>query len=57
MSNLPGIVERLAERVPNIFVVAALKKTKDQPFAFPLQGMYSGQNVETLELRQQYNVQ
>jgi hypothetical protein len=56
-SNLPGIVERLAERVPNIFVVAALKKTSDQPFAFPLQGMYSGQNVEILELRQQYSLQ
>ncbi len=55
-SNLPAIVERLAERVPNIFVVAALKKTTDQPFVFPLQGMYSGQNVETPELRQQYSI-
>lgn len=56
-SKLPGVVERLAERSPNIFVIAALKKTKDRPFAFPLQGMYSGQNVETLALRQQYSVQ
>jgi hypothetical protein len=53
-SKLPGVVERLAERVPNIFVVAALKKTVDRPFAMPLQGMYAGQNVEAVDLREKY---
>ena len=55
MSKLPGVVEKLAERVTNINVVAALRKTQDQPFRMPLQGMYSGQNVESKQLREQYN--
>lgn len=53
-SKLPGVVERLAERVPNINVVAALRKTRDAPFKTPLQGMYAGANVEGTELRERY---
>jgi len=53
-SKLPGVVESLAERVPNINVVAALRKKRDEPFRMPLQGMYSGSNVESAELRKQY---
>jgi SAM-dependent methyltransferase len=55
VSPLPGVIERLAERVPNINVIAAVRKTRDLPFAMPLQGMYAGQNVEAPELRQQYS--
>lgn len=55
-SKLPGVVEKLAERVSNINVVAALRKTTNAPFAVPLQGMYSGANVEGSELRARYGV-
>jgi hypothetical protein len=55
-SKLPGVVESLAERVPNINVVAALRKTRDRPFAMPLQGMYAGSNVEASDLRTHYKV-
>jgi SAM-dependent methyltransferase len=54
-SKLPGVVESLAERVPNINVIAALRKKRDEPFRMPLQGMYAGQNVESAELRQAYD--
>lgn len=53
-SLLPGVVEKLAERVANINVVACLRKTQDTPFAIPLQGMYSGNNVEDAGLRARY---
>ena len=54
MSPLPGVVEKLAERVPNINVIAALRKTRDAEFQVPLQGMYAGQNVESADLRARY---
>ena len=54
MSPLPGVVEKLAERVPNINVIAALRKTRDAEFQVPLQGMYAGQNVESADLRACY---
>ena len=53
-SPLPGVVEALAARVPNINVVAALRKTRGEAFRMPLQGMYAGQNVEAEALRRQY---
>jgi len=54
LAKLPGVVEALAERVPNINVVAALRKTQDEPFRMPLQGMYAGANVESDTLRRAY---
>lgn len=53
-SLLPGVVEKIAERVFDINVVAALRKTAATAFAIPLQGMYSGANVENDEIRQRY---
>lgn len=53
-SPLPGVVEALAARVANINVIAALRKTRDEPFCMPLQGMYAGQNVESEELKRRY---
>ena len=57
MSKLPGVVESLAERVPNISIIAALRKKVDRDFAMPLQGMYSGQNVVGNDLRDKYRLQ
>lgn len=56
MSKLPGVVEKLAERVPNISIVAALRKKIDRPFTVPLQGMYAGQNVIGNDLRNKYQL-
>lgn len=53
-SRLPDMVTGLAERSANVNVVAALQKTRDDEFAAPLQGMYSGANVESAELRTAY---
>ena len=53
-SLLPGVIERLAERGSNISVVAALRKISDRDFSMPIQGMYSGQNLEAEELRKKY---
>lgn len=53
-AKLPGVVESLAARVPNINIVAALRKTRDEAFRMPLQGMYAGQNVESVDLRSKY---
>ena len=53
-NQLPYIVEKLAERVSNINVVAALRKTRDAPFVTPIQGMYSGLNIESEGLRSSY---
>jgi SAM-dependent methyltransferase len=39
---------------PNVCVVAALRKLVDAPFQFPIQGMYSGSNIDDLELRRAY---
>jgi hypothetical protein len=39
---------------PNVGVVAALRKTVDQPFQFPIQGMYSGANISDPALREAY---
>jgi len=55
-SRLNQVVEKLAERSANINIIAALRKTADTPFVFPLQGMYAGQNVETPGLRARYGV-
>ena len=54
-SRLPGFVASLAERSANVNVVAALQKTRDGKFATPLQGMYSGANVESAEMRSAYH--
>lgn len=56
MSKLPGAIEGLAERSFNVMVIAALRKTSEAPFRVPLQGMYSGSNVESDNLRQSYQV-
>lgn len=56
MSSLARVAEKLAERSPNINVVAALRKTRDSAFALPLQGMYAGENVESEEIRARYGV-
>jgi hypothetical protein len=55
-SPLARATSKLAERSPNVSVVAALRKTEDSPFAVPLQGMYSGENVQTEELRARYRI-
>lgn len=39
---------------PNVCVVAALRRTSDAPFQFPIQGMYSGSNIDDPGLRQSY---
>ena len=39
---------------PNVFVVAALRKTRAAAFQFPIQGMYSGANIGDPNLREAY---
>jgi hypothetical protein len=56
MSRLAKVTEKLAERSPNINVAAVLRKTRDQPFVLPLQGMYADDNVESEELRARYAI-
>jgi SAM-dependent methyltransferase len=53
-SRFPAAVSSLAERTPSISIVAALKKRTSEPFKMPLQGMYSGDNVELKGLREEY---
>lgn len=55
MSRMPDMVAKLAERSPNINVVAALQRTHAGEFVPPLQGMYSGSNVESAEMRAEYS--
>lgn len=55
-SALARATRKLAERSPNVMVVAALRKREDSAFSVPLQGMYSGENVEPEELRARYRV-
>lgn len=54
MSRLPAALVSLADRTPNINVVAALRKTNDDEFKVPLQGMYAGANVEDDKLSAAY---
>ncbi len=39
---------------PNVSVVAALRRTTDAAFAFPIQGMYGGANIADVQLRETY---
>jgi hypothetical protein len=39
---------------PNVGVVAALRKTVDEPFQYPIQGMYGGANIADPSLRETY---
>jgi hypothetical protein len=39
---------------PHVSVVAALRRRGDAPFAIPLQGLYSGANVDSPEIRARY---
>ena len=56
MSSLARVTEKLAERSPNVNVVAALRKTRDIVFTLPFQGMYSGNNIQSVEIRARYGV-
>lgn len=47
-------LHRVMRAGPNVSVVAALRKTSDQPFQFPVQGMYSGANIDDPVLRAAY---
>lgn len=47
-------LRRVMTQGPNVSIVAALHKTVDQPFQFPIQGMYSGANIADGELRRTY---
>lgn len=51
---LSTALRRVMTQGPNVSVVAALRKTIDQPFQFPIQGMYSGANIADPELREVY---
>ena len=39
---------------PNVAVVAAMRKTAEGAFQFPIQGMYGGANIDDAELRNEY---
>ena len=47
-------LRRVMAEGPNVGVVAALRKTVDQPFQFPIQGMYGGANISDPALREAY---
>ncbi len=47
-------LRRLMTAGPNVGVVAALRKTVDQPFQYPIQGMYGGANIADRNLRDAY---
>jgi hypothetical protein len=48
-------LRRVMAAGPNVSVVAALRKTIDAPFQFPIQGMYSGANIADARLRETYS--
>ncbi len=48
-------LRRVMSAGPNISVVALLRKTCDQSFRFPIQGMYSGANIAEPGLREVYS--
>jgi hypothetical protein len=47
-------LRRLMSASPNVGVVAALRKTIEQPFQFPIQGMYGGANIDDAQVRASY---
>ncbi len=47
-------LRRVMKDGPNVSVVAALRRTADAPFAFPIQGMYGGTNIADAQLRDTY---
>lgn len=47
-------LRRVMTQGPNVSIVSALRKTVDQAFQFPIQGMYGGANITDGELRQAY---
>ena len=48
-------LRRVMTKGPNVSVVAALRKTHDAAFQFPIQGMYSGANIADPHLRETYS--
>ena len=48
-------LRRVMTKGPNVSVVAALRKTNDAAFQFPIQGMYSGANIADPHLRETYS--
>lgn len=47
-------LRRVMTAGPNVGVVAALRKTVDEPFQYPIQGMYGGANIADRGLREAY---
>ena len=50
-------LRRVMTAGPNVSVVALLRKTRDLPFQYPIQGMYGGANISEPELREAYSIQ
>jgi len=51
---LSAALRRVMAAGPNVCVVAALRKSIEQPFQFPIQGMYAGANIDDADLRASY---
>lgn len=48
-------LRRVMTAGPNVSVVAALRKTADEPFQYPIQSMYDGANISDQGLRNAYS--
>jgi SAM-dependent methyltransferase len=52
--SLGSAMRRLTAKKANVLVVALMRKKDDQPFRFPIQGMYSGANISGKEIAAAY---